>query len=225
MSCARLKTHYLIALIVAVFMCACHAGSRDVDKQTMREQLKEAAKVITKRTIVEGEFWGMHIGDPKGHVLETLIRRGVQDITPLLLRFLKAHTIGELDGLRDAESLVIGEKYVATIRFNGDRIKEVLVDSAYPWKRELEATKTRGQMFAVLANILEQEDTVVSANLLGPDTIMLASLDEDERKLLMTYDAWELSQDDSNGHWVMRLEFGDDLLAKIIVRHSPFEGL
>jgi len=225
MNRSRSKMRFAMTLIITAFVSACHAGSKDVDEDVVREQFKKASEMITTRTIVEGAFWGMHIGEPKRSILQGLIQRRVQDITPLPLHFVKAHTIRELERFRDAKSLVLGEKYVAFIRFNGDRVKEALVFADYPWKQELEAAKTRDKMFAVLAKILEQQDTVVWGNLLGPDTIMLAELSEDDWSVLEKYDAWELSHNDADGYWHLRLEFSNNLLVKIVVRHSPFEGL
>lgn len=211
-------------VVLATSASSCHATEGDMDPETYRE-LRKIEQGITRQTIAQGAFWGMQIGDPKSTVIQQLQRLGIEQIRPDILQQIRARSPKDLSRLRDADAVILfpGD---AKVTFSGNQVRyrEVLPSMKPAWKARLEAATTRGEVFIVLAEILEQDRRAEVGNYApAARWIKSVALSDSDLQLLKSHDAWEFGHDNAEGFWNVRLEFASGQLAEINVQHSPVE--
>ena len=209
-------------VLVASFPVVCSANGPDGPEY--EAAMKRLESQIREEEITEGSFKELAVGHAKDRVLGDLRSMGVRFILPDLRDRVEVTRAEDMEKLRSAEGLIVGSGDVV-VAFEDDEVVRVAVARIFPkWKEILEGARTRDQVFDGLRRILaENPDAVVRS--LAPDAhhVPIGGGDREGAKLLSKYDLWEVSFDDNEGHWTLRLEFERDRLRKIAVWHSPGE--
>lgn len=212
------------AAVLGTTAPSCQQSGGAMDAEAERA-LRKAEKMISRRVIAEGEFWGLRIEDSKRDVVARLIALEVDALMPDVQKAIVVTKAQDLPLLANAEGLIWFPGHTR-LDFSGDRVFARAVDPRLPydWTLRLNAAKTRAEVFAVFAEILAKDKRAEIGNYArGARWIKPAALSKSDWQLLEEYDTWKFAHDDGKGFWNLRLNFASGRLADIHVWHSPVE--
>ena len=191
----------------------------------MEKTLQQLERSTSKKTITEGGFESLEIGQRKNAVISVLLNMGVNIVSPNVKNVITVRSASNLDEVEEAESIALdGTHVLIRIKFSGNNIESVKVPPHSEWENRFKSIATRDEVFKLFANILVSDPKAYVRNISADShQIKLNEITEGDRRLLKKYDAWEMNRDNKMGYWHFRLEFSNDILEKIIVQHSPEE--
>lgn len=189
----------------------------------MEKTLQQLERSISKKTITEGRFESLEIGQGKNAVISELLNMGVNVVSPNVKNVITVTSASNLDKVEGAESIALdGAHVLIRIKFSGNNIESVKVPPHSEWENRFKSIATRDEVFKLFANVLASDPKAYVRNIaVDAHQIKLNEITEGDRRLLKKYDAWEMNRDNKMGYWYFRLEFNNDFLERVIVRHSP----
>ncbi|VAW78397.1 hypothetical protein MNBD_GAMMA13-954 [hydrothermal vent metagenome] len=223
----RYMNYMLAGLVLSLAIIgACRGENQSNEMDTeMREELLGLERLITDKTITEGGFEALKIGQKKSVTVSALLDMGVIVVSPNVKNVITVTNPSDLEKVRGSESITLdGPRVALRIKFAGDAVEYINAPPHTDWEEKVKPIKTKEGVFKLLGDVLRSDPKMYVRNL-ATDThqIRLSEMTDDDRQLLEKYDAWGMNRDNDAGYWHFHLEFDNDVLTKINMKHSPVE--
>jgi len=215
---------FIVLVLCVSIVAACRNEDRaEAMDPEMRAALQLLEDSIQENVLTEGEFETLSVGEKKRHVIVSLRDMGIDHVFPEEKDVLTVTKASDLYKITESSSLVLGAGSV-WVSFEGDRVSAVRTAPQSEWERRTKKLSTRDEVFAFLADVLDSDKKAFVRNHSADSRwVKLDNSDDEGMQLLDRLDAWEMSRSNNDGYWHFRLEFDNDSLQKIIVKHSPQE--